>query len=379
MRKYLLIFALLGISFLAFGTRYQELELFSHVLNFIESRYFQPVQTKKLIHGAIKGMLNELDPHSHFFTPKESKAFQNQTQDKAFMLGLEVDKKKGDFIVLSVIKGSPSAKAGLRAGDKIIGLNKERTRGLTLVDMFQKLQKKGQKEFLVRRSGSHKPLKIKVRPGIVKLKSVKYKVFDKKYLYLRIYQFSFSSFFKVNKVLKANPPKKGLLIDLRGNPGGVFEQVVKIADLFLADGLIVSYKQRGEKPKAYSARKAPTLPYFPIVILIDEHSASGSEILAGALKDRNRALIVGRTSFGKGSVQSFFQLGQSGHALKLTIGEYKTPFGYPIHQKGIVPHIIFAKKPGSYKRESGADEELRAALEVLKNFQKHEKNYLHKS
>ena len=379
MKKYLLIFGLLGVSFLTFGTRYQELELFSHVLNFIESRYFQPVQTKKLIHGAIKGMLNELDPHSHFFTPKESTAFQNQTQDKAFILGIEVDKKKRDFIVLSVVKNSPAARAGLRAGDKIIVLNGEKTRDLTLVDMFQKLQKKGQKEFLVRRSDSPKLLKIKVRPGIVKLKSVRHKVFDDKYLYLKIYQFSFSAFFKVNKILRGNPPKEGLLMDLRGNPGGVFEQVVKIADLFLEDGLIVSYKQRGEKPKTYAARRAPTLPYFPIVILIDEHSASGSEILAGALKDRNRALIVGRNSFGKGSVQSFFQLGQSGYALKLTIGEYKTPSGYSIHQKGIAPHITFAKTPGSYKKGSAGDGELRAAFEVLKNFQKHEKTYLDES
>lgn len=380
MKKWFLIFILLGTSFIAFGERYKELELFSHVLNFVESRYFQPVTTKKLIHGAIKGMLSELDSHSHFFTPDESTAFKNQAQDKAFMLGMEIDKKNGDFVVISILKNSPAQKAGLQPGDKIVGFNGKKTKGFSLEAFYQKLQTKFQKEFMVLRSGSTKPLKIKIRPGMVKLRSVQYKLLKDDYLYLKIYQFSFSAFFQINKALRKYPKKKGLLMDLRGNPGGVFEQVIKVADLFLGEGVIVYYKERNQKRKAFSAHKASTLDVFPIVVLIDEYSASGSEILAGALKDHQRALIVGRKSFGKGSVQSFFQMGK-GYALKLTVGEYRTPSDYSIQKEGITPHIILSKKESSKetKDKPKEDKELEEAFEILKNFQKFKKTHLSKT
>ena len=277
------------------------------------------------------------------------------------------------------MEDSPAEKAGLRPGDKIIKLNGKKAHELTLVNFYQKLQTKFQKEFLVRRSSSPKLLKIKVRPGKVKLQSVRSKTLGDKYLYLKIHQFSFSSFFKVNKILQKSPPQEGLLIDLRGNPGGVLDQVVKIADLFLNEGVIVYYKERDKKQQEFPAHKAPTLKDIPIVVLIDEHSASGSEILAGALKDHNRALIVGRNSFGKGSVQSFFQIGK-GYALKLTVGEYRTPAGHSIQKKGIAPHIVFSakdfsKKPTDTRTE---DKEIKKAFEILKNFQKYETMHLSK-
>ena len=342
-KKSLFILTLLFFSFIAFGERYKELELFSHILNFVESRYFHTVKMEKLIHGAIKGMLNELDSHSHFFTPDEATAFKNQTQDKSFILGMEVDKKEGDFVILSIVKNSPAEKAGLLPGDKIVGLNKKKVQGLTLVDFYQKLQTKFQKEFLILRSSSTAPLKIKVRPGMMKLQSVQHAILEDKYLYLKIHQFPFSAFFQVNKALKEFLPKEGLLIDLRGNPGGILEQVVKITDLFLKEGVIVYYKERTKKQKVFPAHRAATLDEFPIVILIDEYSASGSEILAGALKDHNKALIVGRNSFGKGSVQSFFQI-KRGYALKLTVGEYKTPLATLYTIKALRHILYFLKK-----------------------------------
>ena len=383
MTKYLLIIALLLTSFTAFGERYKELELFSHVLNFVERSYFEPVKMKKLVHGAIKGMLRELDSHSHFFTPDEFTTFKNHVQDKAFILGMEVDKKEGDFVILSIIKNSPAQKSGLLPGDKIIGLNGKKTETLTLVDLYQKLQTKFQKKFLILRPPSPVPIKIKVNPGMVKLQSVQHKILENNYLYLRIYQFSFSSFFQVNKILKEFFPKKGLLIDLRGNPGGVLEQAVKIADLFLMEGAIVYYKERSKKQVVFPAHRASTLKDFPLLILIDEYSASGSEILAGALKDHSRALIVGRNSFGKGSVQSFFQIGKN-YALKLTVGEYKTPAGYSINKKGIAPHISFPKRknPPQFKKVGDnllQDEELKKAFRLLKNFEEYKKTYLSKS
>ena len=383
MKKYLLIIALLCASFMAFGARYKELELFSHVLNFVERSYFEPVKMKKLVHGAIKGMLRELDSHSHFFTPDEFAAFKNHVQDKAFILGMEVDKKEGDFVVLSTVRNSPAQKAGFLPGDKIIGLNGRKTETLTLVDLYKKLQTKFQKEFLVLRPPASIPIKIKVNPGMVKLQSVQHKKLENKYLYLRIYQFSFSSFFQVNKILQEFFPKEGLLIDLRGNPGGVLEQAVKIADLFLMEGAIVYYKERGKKQVVFPSHRAPTLKDFPLLILIDEYSASGSEILAGALKDHSRALIVGRNSFGKGSVQSFFRIGKD-YALKLTVGEYRTPAGYSINKKGIVPHIVFPKRkqPPQFQKTSDdllQDKELKKAFHLLKNFQEHKKTYLSKS
>ena len=245
---------------------------------------------------------------------------------------------------------------------------------------YQKLQTKFQKEFLVLRSGSSNPLKIKIRPGIVKLQSIQHKVLENKYLYLRIYQFSFSAFLQVNKAFGKFPPKKGLLMDLRGNPGGVFEQVIKIADLFLKEGVIVYYKEGSQKRKTFPAHRASTLEDFPMVVLIDEYSASGSEVLAGALKDHQRALIVGRKSFGKGSVQSFFQL-EKGYALKLTVGEYRTPSDYSIHKKGITPHIVFAKEKSSKntKGRSHGDRELQEAFNILKNFQKFKEMHFSKN
>ena len=367
---------------MAFGDRYKELELFAHVLNFVERSYLEPVKIKKLVHGAIKGMLRELDNHSHFFTPDEFSAFKSHVQDKVFILGIKVDKKDEDFIILSTVKNSPAQKAGLLPGDKIIGINGKKTENLTLVDLYQKFQTKFQKEFIVLRPPSTTPIKIKINPGQVKLQSVQYKILEDNYLYLRIYQFSLSSFFKVNKILKEFFPKNGLLIDLRSNPGGVLEQAVKIADLFLMEGPIVYYKERNKKQLVFPAHKAPTLKEFPLLILIDEYAASGSEILAGALKDHSRALIVGRNSFGKGSVQSFFQIGKN-HALKLTVGEYKTPAGYPINKKGIAPHIVFSKKKKGphFKKVDDTllqDEEVKKAFHLLKNFEKHRKAYLSK-
>ena len=302
---------------------------------------------------------------------------KNQAHDKSFILGMEVDKKEGNFVIISIMKNSPAEKAGFLPGDKIVGLNKKKVQGLTLVDFYQKLQTKFQKEFLILRSSSTALLKIKVRPGMIKLQSIQHTILEDKYLYLKIHQFPFSAFFQVNKALKEFLPKEGLLIDLRGNPGGILEQVVKITDLFLKEGVIVYYKERKKKQKVFSAHRAATLDEFPIVILIDEYSASGSEILAGALKDHNRALIVGRNSFGKGSVQSFFQI-KEGYALKLTVGEYKTPLDYSIHNKGIAPHIVFPKKQPLKKtnRNSEEDRELQQAFEILKNFQKHKTAHL---
>ena len=370
----------IALSLAAFAGRYKDLELFSQVLNLAETYYFRPVPFRRLVHGAIKGMLRELDGHSHFFLPEELAAFKRHVQNKAFILGIEADKDRetGAFLILSVVKRSPAARAGLKAGDKILKIDGKRTDLLTLTDWNRLLQTKSQKNFLVVRPPSAAPFKIKIRPGPVRLDPAVR--FDYEgYSYLRIYQFSASSFYKISKMLRNPLPEKGLILDLRGNPGGFFDQSVKTADLFLKEGVIAHYKGRGETKKSFRAKEANALPQsFPLVVLTDERSASGSEIITGALKDHSRALIVGRKTFGKGSVQSFFKAGED-YGLKLTVGEYTTPKGDPIHQKGISPHIELPKtaKPKSAKKPL-QDEEVQTALNILRNFPLYSDTYLSK-
>ena len=345
----------IAVSLAAFAGRYKDLELFSQVLNLAERSYFRPVPFKQLVHGAIKGMLRELDGHSHFFLPEELAAFKRRVHNKAFILGIEADKDRetGAFLILSVVKRSPAARAGLKAGDKILRIDGKRADRLTLTDLNRMLQTKSQKTLLTARPPEATPFKIKIRPGMVRLDPAVR--FDwEGYSYLRIYQFSASSFHKISKILRNPLPEKGLIIDLRGNPGGLFDQSVKTADLFIKEGVITHYKGRGGAKKSFRAKEANALSQsFPLVVLIDERSASGSEILAGALKDHSRALIVGRKSFGKGSVQSFFRAGKD-YGLKLTVGEYTTPKGSVIHQKGISPHIELPDRRAAARRD-GAD------------------------
>lgn len=325
--------------------RYQEFQLFAKVLNLVQQYYVEPVDTKKLIYGGIKGMLRELDPHTNFLPPDIYKEFESETSGEFGGIGIEITVQNGILTVISPIEDTPAFKAGIKAGDKIVEIDGESTKGFSLVEAAQRMKgKTGAKIKLgIFRDGMDAPTTYTIERGTVKIKSVKTTDLEDGYAYVRITSFIENTGKDLEKALKAQEKKgkglKGLIIDLRRNPGGLLDQAVQVSDLFLESGVIVSTMGRNQKEKEILyAKKKGTLPNFPILVLIDEYSASASEILAGALQDNKRALIMGHRSFGKGSVQSVVKLGD-GSGLKLTVGRYYTPSGRSIQAYGIVPDI----------------------------------------
>ena len=329
----------------AFADRYSHLELFAQTLNLIKINYFKPVKIETLVYGAIKGLLKEIDPYSHFLLPEDFENLKEETSGQFYGLGIEVEQKENFLMIISVMKNSPAKKAGLQQGDKILKIDNKIIKDFSVSEFrhfFKTSQKKNYKMTILRTNYT-KPLVFYVKPIHLKVRSIYSEEIEEGLFYLRIYYFSDKTLFEINTFFK-NKKIKALLLDLRGNPGGIFEQSVKVADLFLNEGLIVSYKIKTEKKaKKFKAHYSNTLADFPLVVLIDEYSASASEIVAGALKDHKRALLVGRKSFGKGSIQNVFPL-KNNHALKLTVGEYQTPSGKLIHQKGIEPDVEIDKQ-----------------------------------
>jgi carboxyl-terminal processing protease len=326
--------------------RYTELQLFTKVLNLVQQYYVEEVDTKKLIYGGIKGMLRELDPHTNFLPPEIYKEFESETTGEFGGLGIEITVQKGVLTVISPIEDTPAYLAGIKAGDKIVSINGESTKGLSLVEAAQKMKgARGSKVVLgIFRDGFEKPKDFPVVRGVVKIKSVKYTDLDDGYVYIRLTSFIENSARDFKKEIQAHTKKyqtvRGLVLDLRKNPGGLLDQAIELSDLFLDKGIIVSTMDRNKKEKqTVYAKSDDTLEKFPIVVLVDEYSASASEILAGALQDNKRALIMGQRTFGKGSVQSVVKLGD-GSGLKLTVARYYTPSGKSIQAEGIAPDVV---------------------------------------
>lgn len=345
----------LTISFLLFSwrapivayaeDRYSELQTFTKILNLTQQFYVEEVDTKKLIYGAIKGMLRELDPHTNYMPAEIFKEFESETTGEFGGLGIEISIQNGVLTIISPIEDAPAWVAGVKAGDKVVSINGQSTKGLSLVEASQLMRgKRGSSITLgIIRGTSDSPKDYVIRRGQVKLKSVKYTDFEDGYAYVRLTSFIENTSKDLEKVLADHAQKyknfKGLLIDLRRNPGGLFQQAIKISDLFLDEGTIVSTIGRNKKDQEIvTAKKDGGYPNLPIVVLINEYSASASEILAGALQDNHRALIAGERSFGKGSVQSVIKLGD-GSGVKLTVARYYTPSGRSIQAEGIVPDV----------------------------------------
>lgn len=328
------------------GERYQDLQIFTKVLSDIQQYYVEEVDTKKLIYGAIKGMLGELDPHTNFLPPDLYKEFESETSGEFGGLGIEITVQNDILTVISPIEDAPAWTAGIQAGDKIVEINGESTKGLSLAEAAQKMRgKRGTAIKLgIFREGFDKPKVFSVTRGVVKVRSVKYTDLEDSYAYIRLTSFIENSASELEKALNEHLKKnknqmKGLILDLRRNPGGLLDQAVKISNLFLDKGIIVSTIGRNQKEKeVIYAKKEGAHTDFPIIVLINEYSASASEILSGALQDNKRALIMGQTSFGKGSVQSVVKLGD-GSALKLTVARYYTPSGKSIQAEGIKPDV----------------------------------------
>ncbi len=326
--------------------RYEELGLFTSVLNKVQKDYVEPVGTQKLIYGALKGMVSSLDPHSSFMTPDEYKDMQISTQGQFGGVGMTITLKDGILTVIAPIEDTPAAKAGIKAGDKIILIDNKPTRDLTLEQDLNMIRgPSGTKvKITVIREGLKEPKTFVLTREIIKIKSVRYNVIDGHYGYVRIIQFQETTNSELQKALddihkKTGNNIYGLIIDLRNNPGGLLNQAVDVASHFIKSGMIVYTKGRlpDQQLKFLSDGKRVE-PDYPIVALINGGTASASEIVAGALQDHKRAIIIGTPSFGKGSVQTIIPL-DDGSALRLTTALYYTPNGRSIQAEGIQPNI----------------------------------------
>jgi carboxyl-terminal processing protease len=357
LKKWILIFGLLLSSVLIVDhlefsvikataqERYADLQNFSKVLNLIQQYYVEEVDTKKLIYGAIRGMLRELDPHTNFLPPDIFKDFETETSGEFGGLGIEISVQNGVLTIISPIEDTPAWEAGIKPGDKIIAVDGNSTKGLSLVESSQLMRgKKGAKTTLtIVREGEDTPKDITITRGSVKIRSVKYTDMGDGIAYIKVTSFIENTGRDLEKILQEHQKKhseiKGIVIDLRRNPGGLLDQAIKISDMFLKEGVIVSTIGRDPKNKeVVSATKKGKYTEFPLLILMNEFSASASEIVAGALQDNKRAIVMGQKSFGKGSVQSVVKLGD-GSGLKLTVARYYTPSGKSIQAEGISPDI----------------------------------------
>ncbi len=327
-------------------SRYEELGLFTSVLSKVQKDYVEPVSTKKLIYGALKGMINALDPHSAFMTPNEYKDLEVSTQGEFGGVGMTITMRNGILTVIAPLEDTPAARAGIKSGDMIVMIDGKPIRDLTLEQDLNMIRGPvGSKvRITVIREGLKEPKTFVLTREIIKIKSVRYAVIEGHYGYVRIIQFQETTNSELEKALgeihkKTNNDVKGLILDLRNNPGGLLNQAVEVASRFIKSGLIVYTKGRlPAQQLKFTASGKDVEPGYPIVAIINGGTASASEIVAGALQDHRRALIVGAPSFGKGSVQTIIPL-DDGSALRLTTALYYTPNGRSIQAEGIQPDI----------------------------------------
>lgn len=328
----------------AFDT-YEMLNLFGEVMERTKASYVEEVTDQKLLESAMNGMLSSLDPHSSFLDAKSFKYLNEQTQGKFGGLGIEVTMENGVVKVVSPIDDTPAFRAGLKPGDYIISLDGTPVIGMTLNEAVEKMRgKPGTKIKLTIRRNSEKPFDVVLKREEIKIQSIKSDIKAKDIAYVRISSFSEEADKTIEKEIakmqkKTNNGIKGVILDVRNNPGGLLDQAVAISDLFLNEGEIVSTRARNEEDTLkYNATEGDIVNGLPIVVMINDGSASASEIVAGALQDHKRAVILGEKSFGKGSVQSVIPFGKYG-AIRLTTARYYTPSGRSIQAKGIEPDV----------------------------------------
>jgi carboxyl-terminal processing protease len=339
---------------------YKYMRMFADVLRIIKENYVEQVSMKDLIYGALNGMTKSLDPFSSFFTPKQYESFRQETEGEFGGVGIEIGMEKGRPIVISPIEGTPAFKAGIKPGDVILEINGEDTSNMSLIDVVQRIRGKvGTKvQLTIYRKGMEKPMKIELERALIKIESVRWTTLGD-VGYIKLSQFNENVSVQVERALKelASQRVKGIILDLRNDPGGLLSEAVNVADLFLPEGKLVVYtRSRNGETQKYFARRKPVVPDdLPVIVLINKGSASASEIVAGALQDYKRAIILGEKSFGKASVQNVIPL-EDGSALKLTVAYYYTPLGRLIHNKGIVPDVQVAMDE---KQEEALQEAIR--------------------
>src|SRR6476646_2281868 len=353
---------------------YESLEAFSNILSIVKKNYVDDVQTKTLVSGAINGMLSSLDPHSAYLTPDLYKELQSDTQGRFGGLGIEITVKGGILTVVSPIEDTPAAKAGIQPGDQIFKIEEEFTKDMSLVDAVKKMRgPRGSKiNLTIKREGVSDLIDISLVRDVIRVQSVRSRNLEPGYGYIRLAQFQERSDRDMQRALEKMAAEKGgikgLVLDLRNNPGGLLTQAVRVSDMFLESGLIVYTEGRIEAQKQkYFAQKEGTWNDFPIVVLVNGGSASASEIVAGALQDHRRAVVLGTKTFGKGSVQTILPLDDNS-ALRLTTARYFTPNGRSIQATGIVPDITVEnttgqEKPDAPRRPSLREENLPGHLQ----------------
>ncbi len=323
---------------------YEGLKIFSDVIDMVQKNYVDEVDSKKLIEDAIQGMVSSLDPHSALLTPDALKELQIDTQGEFTGIGIHVTMRDNVVTVIAPIDGTPAYNAGIKAGDKIIKVDGTSVDNLTDAVKRMRGPKGTEVTITVIRDNEPKPLEFKLIRDVIPIQSVRSTVLQPGYGYVWVTHFRENTAddleAALEKMEKSEKPLKGLILDLRDNPGGVLDQAIRISDMFIDEGIIMTSKGRLDRhTRVYTATKSATSRTYPMVVLINGGSASASEIVAGALQDDKRALILGTTSFGKGSVQAIENL-RDGYALKLTIARYYTPSGRSIQAKGVEPDIV---------------------------------------
>lgn len=335
---------------------YENIKVFTEALSIIKKNYVEDVKVKDLVYGAVKGMLSSLDPHSGFMTPEAYKEMQVDTKGEFGGLGIQIGMKDNVLTVIAPIEDTPAYKAGIKAGDKIIKINNEGTRDMSLLDAVNKMRgpKGTSVTITVIREGWKEPREFTIVRDIIKIKSVKFKVIEEGIGYVKLTQFQEQTAADLSSALGKLRDEKvnSMILDLRNNPGGLLNSAVEVASQFLPPGKLVVYikDKAGEKSEYRTAGNRPYDDKMTMVVLVNQGSASASEIVAGALKDWHRAVLLGVQTFGKGSVQSVIPL-SDGSGLRLTTARYYTPNGTSIQSTGITPDIVLKIEPKNGGKE----------------------------
>ena len=349
---------------------YKKIDLFSEVLDKINKEYVEEIDQSEVMDAAINGVLQSLDPYSAYMSPESFQSMQTETSGKFGGLGIEVSMEAGVVKVISPLDESPAYRVGVKAGDYIVKINEHQVQGKTLMEAVDLMRGPvgSDIEITVRRRGVKKAIIFKITREIIKIHSVKSKKIDDSIGYIRLTAFNENSSSQIKKKINEfskNKNIKGYILDLRNNPGGLLSQAIKISDFFLTNGEIVSTKSRKDSEnRRWFANKGDIIDGKVLIVLINYGSASASEIVAGALKDNKRAILVGENSYGKGSVQSIIHLKNSG-AIRLTISKYYLPSGKSISEVGIAPDIEVSESTDEFRIDTENDNQLNFAVKLL--------------
>ncbi len=348
---------------------YESLKIFSDVLGIVEKDYTEEVDSKELIYSAIKGMVRNLDPHSSFMTPEDYKEMQIDTRGEFGGIGIEISMKDNILTVIAPIEDTPAFRAGILAGDRIVKIEDKPTKDMSLNDAVGLMRglKGTDVTIHIMREGFEKSKAVVLTRAIIKVKSVKFRMLEDEFAYIKIAQFQENTSRDLKKAIKKLKSKgtvfRGLVLDLRNNPGGLLAEAVSVSDVFIDSGIIVYTKGRSEAQRmVFNSEAAKTEPDYPMIVLVNGGSASASEIVAGALQDHKRAIILGTTTFGKGSVQTIVPL-SDGSAVRLTTSKYYTPSGRSIQAKGIEPDIVVGDVSKKHLKEKDLKGHLKAEAE----------------